>query len=199
MKKCPIKGFEELYEIYENGDVYSKKRVIKGKDGINYPFKRKKLNIIYNPKNNSMSVDLWKNNKAHRFYQHRLLGEHFIPNPENKPEINHIDGNRCNNSLNNLEWVTSSENKQHAINTGLKVYTNRLTKKDFLDCLNDVINGESYLSLTKRVPYKVPFLSTKLRQIAKENNLEHLLDESLYKQKIQRARINGSKNNRTNK
>lgn len=81
---------------------------------------------------------------------------------------------------------------------GLKIYTNRLTKEEFINCLYDVINGESYTSLSSRVPYKVPFLSVKLRKIAKELGLENELNESLYMQRVIRARINGAKNNKTN-
>lgn len=51
---------------------------------------------------------------------HRILAIAFIPNPKNKPQINHIDGNSLNNSLNNLEWCTPKENVHHAIRLGLK-------------------------------------------------------------------------------
>lgn len=50
---------------------------------------------------------------------HRLLATHFIPNPNQKPQVNHIDGNKQNNCLSNLEWVTAQENAQHAVRTGL--------------------------------------------------------------------------------
>lgn len=50
---------------------------------------------------------------------HRLVASVFVPNPENKPEVNHIDGNRLNNQASNLEWVSRQENVTHAKNTGL--------------------------------------------------------------------------------
>ena len=55
-----------------------------------------------------------------RLYAHRMVAETYIPFIEGKTEVNHIDGNKLNNSVENLEWVTSSENKVHAIETGLR-------------------------------------------------------------------------------
>lgn len=71
-------------------------------------------------KNGYLSVELWENGNRKRVYVHRLVAEKYIPNPENKREVNHKDGNKLNNSVDNLEWVTSSENKYHAYKNGLR-------------------------------------------------------------------------------
>lgn len=55
-----------------------------------------------------------KDGTQSRWYVHRLVATYFIPNPENKPQVNHIDGNKHNNNCSNLEWVTSKENANHA-------------------------------------------------------------------------------------
>lgn len=63
---------------------------------------------------------LYKNNKSKCIRTHRLVAIAFIPNPNNKPQINHIDGNKLNNNVNNLEWCTNRENIDHSLKTGLQ-------------------------------------------------------------------------------
>ena len=95
-----IEGYEGLYKINDAGEV------INVKTGATKAYK---LNIGYK------TVQLWKENKGINHYIHRLLAKAFIPNPENKDCVDHIDGNRLNNDLSNLRWATKQEN---ARNTG---------------------------------------------------------------------------------
>ena len=70
----------------------------------------------------SVGLRKFENNKSIQtlYKVHRLVAEHFISNPENKPVVNHIDGNKQNNKVTNLEWATVSENTRHAYKTGLE-------------------------------------------------------------------------------
>ena len=66
-----------------------------------------------------LAVDLYENGERKTKRVHRLVAEAFIPNPDNKTEVNHKDGNKLNNNVSNLEWVTSKENVRHAWDNGL--------------------------------------------------------------------------------
>lgn len=98
-----IEGFSN-YQISNQGRVKNKNT-----DLILHQQKRKKGYV---------KVELWKDGKGYTRDVHRLVGKAFIPNPENKPDINHIDTKKDNNWVTNLEWVTKKENIQHAINAG---------------------------------------------------------------------------------
>lgn len=192
----PVEGYEGLYEVSELGQVRSIDRIVIGSDNVSYPFKGKILSPTTHKDTGYKLVSLWKGNKGSSHYVHRLVCIAFHEYIAGKEYVNHIDGDRVNNHYLNLEWCTPSENSTHAVNTGLRTYTNKLTKGEFIECLQHVINGCSYAYLTNFVPYQVPFLSVKLRKIAIELGLEGELDESLRMQKILRARKNGSKNTR---
>lgn len=114
-----IKGYEGIYKISSLGRVKSLQRIVE-----NYGFQKKALlkERILKPSMDRYyyMVRLRKNGESKQFKIHRLLALHFIDNPDSKPHINHIDGNKKNNSLSNLEWCTASENMQHAYDNGLK-------------------------------------------------------------------------------
>lgn len=110
-----VKGFEGWYEVSNIGRVRSVERDIKhscGKVQKN-PSKIKKPQLHKSGKGYH-TLQLFKNSKHFKRYVHRMVAEAFIPNPLNKPQVNHIDGNPKNNHVDNLEWVTSLENMQHA-------------------------------------------------------------------------------------
>lgn len=99
----PIVGFENDYDISNYGNVKSKKR---GKELIMRP--------VCNNKGYPRVV-LSVKNKGYRRFVHRLVAEHFVDNPDNKPQVNHVDGDKKNNHASNLQWMTNQENRDHAI------------------------------------------------------------------------------------
>lgn len=107
-----IKGYEGLYQVSNRGRVKSLERRVVGKNGNMYYYHEKiKKACLMN--HGYMVVDLHKNGKNKHAYIHRLIAEYFIPNPENKPQINHKNGIRHDNRIENLEWVTCYENNKH--------------------------------------------------------------------------------------
>ena len=122
MNWVKIKGYEDFYEISLNGKIRSKDRTMTDKIGRTRSWEGKILNPDIAP-NGYYRVTFSINRKRKQFYVHRLIAEHFIPNPKNLPQVNHIDGNKLNNSLDNLEWVTVQENVVHAYKNGLINHT----------------------------------------------------------------------------
>lgn len=109
-----IKDFEGRYTIDINGDIFSylkghKKKMAGGViDNKSRGYKTYKVTCLSKP-----------DGGQYMLYNHRAVAEAFIPNPENKPSVNHKDGDKLNNRLENLEWVTAAENSAHASESGL--------------------------------------------------------------------------------
>ena len=110
-----IEGYEGLYSVNKNGEVWSHKK---------YKHKGKFLKQ-YKTKNGYLTVGLSANRKRKTFLVHRIVAKAFIDNVNCYPEINHIDGDKTNNHVSNLEWVTSSYNQIHAIKNGLQKFTDK--------------------------------------------------------------------------
>ena len=104
----PVVGYEGLYEVSNYGRV---KTLFKGVNKIRKPV------FTNNPR--YFGVNLYKENVSRLIRIHVLVARAFIPNPANKPVVNHKDANRRNNQVSNLEWVTQLENKKHAYDKGL--------------------------------------------------------------------------------
>lgn len=113
-----IPEYEGYYQVSNLGNFRSLPRIIKYKSSGTRKYPSKYL-LTETTKDNYQRIVLMKEGIKTRFQAHRLVALAFIPNPENKLCINHIDGNKSNNVVSNLEWCTYSENTIHAINTGL--------------------------------------------------------------------------------
>lgn len=114
-----IKGFSN-YQVSSLGNVRSKDRLVTwshhGKSGLSKKTGKllKKIPRKMSENLTYLQVSITENSKQRTVHVHRLVAEAFIPNPYKKPQVNHIDGNGTNNTVTNLEWVTVSENGQHA-------------------------------------------------------------------------------------
>lgn len=130
-----IKNYDNYY-IYDNGDVFNikTKKMLDGSIGKNgYKYYR-----------------LSKENTKKMFYAHRLVAEYFIDNFDNLPVVNHKDGNKLNNNVDNLEWVSYSENMEHFHSTIKKNSKNKKIQK-----YNGDLEGEIWIETINNSNYKV--------------------------------------------
>jgi hypothetical protein len=117
-----ISGFEGHYQISSYGRVKSCDRILPHKTYGTWHIRERMLKQhMSGPSDNKyyeVMLHVGEGNMVAKKI-HRMVAEAFIPNPLNKPEVNHIDGNKANNRVDNLEWVTGQENVDHAWRTGL--------------------------------------------------------------------------------
>lgn len=149
-----IKGYEKLYQISNLGRVRSLNHIAsKGVKDIMY--KGKILKPFLDGKKNYLQVCLSKNNQKKKFLIHRLVAETFIDNFEHKREVNHKDGNKQNNCVDNLEWVTSKENKKHAWENGYYDTDRFKIRKSLKNSKKITINGitKSLYKWSKELDY----------------------------------------------
>ena len=112
-----VRGYEGLYEVSNRGRIRSIERRV---EYFNPKYNKitshtvaPRIKKATKKDNDYMIATLYKGNKGTQVYIHRAVAEAFIPNPEGKPTVNHIDCNRANNTLENLEWSTYKEQEKH--------------------------------------------------------------------------------------
>ena len=139
MKIKEIRGFEGRYSVNEEGDVFSHisgRKLKPGLSGGGYYL-----------------VDLAGKSRL----VHRLVAEAFLPDFLDKPQVNHIDGDKLNNHVSNLEMATAKENAAHAYKTGLKVSVKgenhgraKLSAEDVISIKSLLLKGETNISIAKK-------------------------------------------------
>ena len=169
-----IKSFEGIYQVSNFGRVKSLPR--KQWNGRIYWTSKEKILKQTKDKRGYLLIGLHNNNKLITAKVHRLVGIHFIPNPQNKPEINHKNGIKIQNDVENLEWATSSENNKHAYDTKL-----RKSSKGEKNTLSKLTNKSVLEIREKYIPWKYT-----QAMLAKEYNV----DASIISLIIRRKRWN---------
>jgi hypothetical protein len=159
-----IKGYEGLYSITRNGEVYShiSNKYLKPMKVLGY-----------------LRVELTKNRERKTLRIHRLVAMMFIRNPKNKKEVNHINGIKTDNRVENLEWNTAKENMRHAYDNGLKVPNmicgerhgnSKLKEKDVIKIRKLLKRGLSQVKIGKL--YNVS--KSAIGDIKRRNTWEHV-------------------------
>jgi hypothetical protein len=116
-KWIDIINYEGLYQVSNTGNIKS----LGNGNSTDTRTKQHRILKTVVKRNGYEQVKLCKDGSSRHFIVHRLVGIHFIDNPNNLREINHIDGNKLNNHISNLEWISSSDNQKHSFKIGLQI------------------------------------------------------------------------------
>lgn len=125
-----IKGYEGMYQVSNLGRIKRLEKSFIDSIGRNYNYKEK-IYKLQKDNNGYLMVTL---PKSKLFRVHRLVAEAFLENPNNLKEVNHIDGNKSNSNILNLEWVTHKQNMKHALESGLmenarKIFSQKIKER----------------------------------------------------------------------
>ena len=150
-----ISGYEGLYRVSNLGRVKSLRRYVPCKNGVRVVRERVLRPSVH--RDGYLKIELRKNAIGEHPMIHRLVALAFIPNPDNKTQVNHIDGIKRNNSVDNLEWCDQSENQLHAYKNGLQkplkgeqVKTSKLTEENIYQIFELSKQGVEQYNLAER-------------------------------------------------
>lgn len=168
----PIPNYEDYYAIKNDGVVI---RIDSGKA----------LKPSINPQTGYLYVSLWKNNEGKTFSVHRLVANAYLPNPDNKPFVNHKNSIRTDAYVGNLEWCTQSENISHGYTYGFMTQEQRRNNTEFeLELLlKTVLGGQTMTSIATSLGIGLSRLTVNLRRKATELGLLQEYEKELRHQK----------------
>jgi len=176
MKYKPIPDYEGIYEAGSDGTIWSCEgkittTIINGKTIVR-TWKHRMLKPKREKRNRSthcdLRVELWKDGKHRTMLVSRLVAMAFIPNPNNYPCINHINGNPLKNNPENLEWCTYSKNVKHAYKTGLNTSPNGITLIDKMT--RKELNFMSMSEASLFMGFNIGYVSNRFKKGKPEND-----------------------------
>lgn len=145
-----VEGYNGVYSVSSFGRIRTKTRKCVRSDGtvMTYNGKILKQSDAAGRKKGYKLIHFYREDGRDTWQVHRVVATAFIPNPENKPCVNHINGIKDDNRVENLEWSTYAENNAHALETGLKdqtpsSYNSKLTKLDY-EARKDIIENYKF-------------------------------------------------------
>ncbi len=175
-------GHEGLYQVSNFGNVKSLDRIVNKLNSISYLRKGKictqsKSNLGY------MTVGFTINNKKVNKYVHKLVAEAFITNENNYPQVNHMDCDKTNNRMYNLEWCTNSQNHIHASKNGLnKLHLHRVAYSGE-ESGRSLLTKEQVLEIKKiYIPYKYSAKKLSKEYNVSESCITHILNNTSWKE-----------------
>ena len=154
-----VPGYEGIYQVSNFGFVKRLPITLH-----NRFYKEKLLTICHNSGTGYDFVCLRKNDRDKNFSVHRLVAEAFIPNPNNLPEVNHIDGNKQNNFVDNLEWCTRSDNLKHASNIGLIKNQCKICRQVTIKCEEKIVVFDTMKDCAAFFGFKKGWLHNRIRK-----------------------------------